>query len=80
MAENRAFVKIMARLEEELDGVVRTGNRVHTEAEGCSSRAVAATAANETRVLLTIGVYAGAVCAAVWVSLNLLHWFWRQLQ
>lgn len=80
MAENRAFVKTMARPEEELDDVVGTGNRVHREAEGCSSRAVAATATNETPVLLPIGAYAGAVCAAVWVSLNLLHWFWRQLQ
>ena len=68
----------MERLEEELHRVVRKGNRVHTEARG--SRATSGTATNETPTLLTIGAYVGAVCAAVLVSLNLLHWFWRQLQ
>jgi len=61
----------MERLEQELH---------NTGADGCGNRAVAATATNETPTLLTIGAYVGAVCAAVWLSLNLLHWFWRQLQ
>ena len=31
-------------------------------------------------MLLTIASYLGAVCVGAWASLNLLHWFWRQLQ
>jgi len=31
-------------------------------------------------MLLTIVSYLGAVCTGAWASLNLLHWFWRQLQ
>ncbi len=31
-------------------------------------------------VLVTIVSYLGAVCIGAWASLNLLHWFWRQLQ
>jgi hypothetical protein len=80
MAENRAFLEIMERLEQELNDGVRAGNRVRTAAQGRRGRAVAATATNQTPMILTIGAYVGAACTAVWVSLNLLHWFWRQLQ
>jgi len=31
-------------------------------------------------VLVTIASYLGAICIGAWASLNLLHWFWRQLQ
>jgi len=31
-------------------------------------------------MLVTIASYLGAVLIGAWASLNLLHWFWRQLQ
>jgi len=31
-------------------------------------------------MLVTIASYLGAVCIGAWACLNLLHWFWRQLQ
>ena len=39
-----------------------------------------ADALNAPPVLVTIAFYLGAVCIGAWASLNLLHWFWRQLQ
>jgi len=31
-------------------------------------------------VLMTIASYLGAALVGAWASLNLLHWFWQQLQ
>lgn len=79
MTANRAFLEIMEELDQELNSGARSSMRTHTGAEKRRGRTVAA-AIDETPILLTIATYTGAVCAAVWVSLNLLHWFWRQLQ
>ena len=35
---------------------------------------------NAPPLLVVIASYLGAVCIGAWASLNLLHWFWRQLQ
>ena len=70
----------MERLEQELNGSARSSKGTHTAAGKNGGSTAAAAAIDETPLVLTIATYAGAVCAAVWVSVNLLHWFWRQLQ
>jgi hypothetical protein len=67
-----------------------TDNRAVVEIEQDTARgliasergavAVSAPTLGATPILLTVAVYSGAVCIGALVSLNMLHWFWRQLQ
>jgi hypothetical protein len=93
MKANGAMIEIERHEEPALDGSARN-NRVRAAEGSFSGRTKRDYAAESERgavtvnaralsappVLLMIASYLGAVCVGAWASLNLLHWFWRQLQ
>ena len=93
MKANGAVIEVEQHEEPALGGSARN-NRVRAAEDSFSERterdyatarergavAVDAQAMSASPVLLTIVSYLGAVCVGAWASLNLLHWFWQQLQ
>jgi hypothetical protein len=93
MTDNRAVVEIEQDTERELIANVRSIHSrtsagafsqpttgVYAAAGERGAVAVSAPRLGATPILLTVAVYSGAVCIGALVSLNMLHWFWRQLQ
>jgi hypothetical protein len=93
MTDNRAVLEIEQDQEQE---VIATARNSHSRAPEASfsrprtgfyatpgergAAAASATTLNATPILLTIAASCGAVCVGTWACLNLLHWFWQQLQ
>jgi len=84
MSKNGAVLEIEQRLEQELNGDAWTGRmqrpematpepqRVFTPKRTIAMlRRLFAPSMNDASVLLTIAAHAGALCAAVWASVNL---------
>jgi len=61
-------------------GMKANGAAIEVERHEDSALGRRAQALSAPPMLVTIVSYLGAVCIGAWASLNLLHWFWRQLQ